>query len=65
MANSLGQNQTPKFVGPDFGPKCLQRLSADDTRRRRFIVDVVTLLVAVTGQNSSYVPSVNSDLLTI
>ena len=23
-----------QFVGPDLGPKCLQKLSADDTMRR-------------------------------
>ena len=31
-SNSLDQNQTRQFVNPDFGPDCLQRLSADDTQ---------------------------------
>ena len=29
------------FVGPDLGPNCLQRLSADDTSRQRVKVGVV------------------------
>ena len=29
------------FVGPDLGPNCLQRLSADNTSRQRVEVDVV------------------------
>ena len=31
MSNSLGPYETQSFVGPDLGPNCLQRLSADDT----------------------------------
>ena len=31
MSNSLGPDQgRQKNVGPDLGPNCLQRLSADD-----------------------------------
>ena len=29
----LDSSQTRHFVGPDRGPNCLKRLSADDTRR--------------------------------
>ena len=30
MPNSLEPDQDRRFVGPDLGPNCLQRLSADD-----------------------------------
>ena len=30
MSNSLDQDQAQHFVGPDLGPNCLQRLSADN-----------------------------------
>ena len=33
VSNSLDPDQVPCFVGPDLGPNCLQRLSADDTSR--------------------------------
>ena len=33
--NSLDQDQARHFVGPDLSPNCLQRLSADNTRRQR------------------------------
>ena len=29
MSNSLNPDQARHSVGPDLGPKCLQRLSAD------------------------------------
>ena len=35
MSNSLGPDQAGRFVGPDLGPNCLPRLSADDTGRQR------------------------------
>ena len=31
-ANSLDPDQARRFVGPDLGSNCLQKLSADDTR---------------------------------
>ena len=31
VSNSLNPDQAQHFVGPDLGPNCLQRLSADDT----------------------------------
>ena len=34
MSNILDPEQVRRFVGPDLGPSCLQRLSADDTRRQ-------------------------------
>ena len=33
MENRLDPDQARHFVGPDPGPICLQRLSADDTSR--------------------------------
>ena len=36
MSNSLNPDQARRFVGPDLGPNCLARLSADDTGRQRF-----------------------------
>ena len=36
MSNSLDPDQARRFVGPDLGPNCLPRLSADDTDRQRF-----------------------------
>ena len=29
-SNSLDPDQARRFIGPDLGPNCLQRLSADD-----------------------------------
>ena len=34
VSNSLNRDQAPFFVGPDFGPNCLQRLQADNTSRQ-------------------------------
>ena len=34
VSNSLNPDQDPHSVGPDLGPDCLQRLSADDKSRR-------------------------------
>ena len=33
MSNSLDSDQVRHFVGPDLGPNCLQRLSADGSSR--------------------------------
>ena len=35
MSNSLDPDQARQLVGPDLGPNCLPRLSADDTGRQR------------------------------
>ena len=35
MSNSLDPDQARLLVGPDLGPNCLPRLSADDTGRQR------------------------------
>ena len=34
-SNSLYPDQARRFVRPDLGPNCLQRLLADDTVRQR------------------------------
>ena len=34
VSNRLDPDQARHFVGPDLGPKCLQKLSADDTSRQ-------------------------------
>ena len=34
VSTNLVSDQTRPFVGPDLGPNCLQRLSADDTSRQ-------------------------------
>ena len=33
VSNSLGPDEAQNFVGPDLGPNCLQRLSADNKNR--------------------------------
>ena len=40
MSNSLDPDQTRHIVGPDLGPNCLQRLSADDTSWQRAMLEV-------------------------
>ena len=35
VSNSLDTDQARRLVGPNLGPNCLQRLSADDISRRR------------------------------
>ena len=37
VSNRLDPDQARRFVGPDLGPICLQRLSADGTRRQRVL----------------------------
>ena len=34
LSNSLDSDQARHSIGPDLGPNCLQRLSADDTSRQ-------------------------------
>ena len=35
VSNGFNPDQARFFVGPDLGPDCLQRISADDTSRER------------------------------
>ena len=37
VSNSLDPDQARHFVGPDLDPYCLQRLSAEDTSRKKKI----------------------------
>ena len=34
VSNSLDPDQVRHYVGPDLGPNCSQRVSADDTSRK-------------------------------
>ena len=35
VSNSFDPHQVRHFVSPSLGPNCLQRLTADDTSRKR------------------------------
>ena len=35
VSKSLDPDQARRFIGPDLGPDCLQKLSADDTSRQK------------------------------
>ena len=41
MSNSLDPDQARRIAGPDLGPNCLARLSADNTGRQR--VNILSL----------------------
>ena len=43
MSNSLDPDQARRIVGPDLGPNCLPRLSADDTGRQRVKDDLISV----------------------
>ena len=43
VSNSLDPDQAQHVVGPDLGPNCLQKLSADDTSRQRVKIVSTTL----------------------
>ena len=45
MSNSLDPDQARCFVRPGLGQNCLQRLSADNTRRQRVIKLSVWIVV--------------------
>ena len=49
MSNSLVPDQAGRFIEPVLGPKCLQKLSTDDTRRER----VKAVSKTCEGQQSS------------
>ena len=48
VSNSLDPDQARRFVGPDLGPNCLQRLSAEDASRQRV---KALILDGTTSQN--------------
>ena len=43
MSNNLDLDQARDFVGPDLGPNCLQKLSADDISRQRDKLAMINL----------------------
>ena len=45
MSNSLDPDQARHSVGPDLIPNCLQKLSADDTRRQRVNNNILPVAV--------------------
>ena len=45
MSNGLDPNLDRHSVGPDLGPKCLQRLSADDKKMQLAMKELITNLV--------------------
>ena len=45
VSNSLDPDQDRRSVGPDLGPNCLQKLSADNTSRQRVKSTNSTVLV--------------------
>ena len=58
MSNSLDPNQDQRFVGPDLGTNCLQRLSADDKdaaskeRVKHFVTSVFLLVILLYSYQS-------------
>ena len=52
MSNSLDPDQARRFVGPDLGPNCLQRLSADDTIRQSYNHEISVLITSVSSEDS-------------
>ena len=45
MSNDLGLDQDTRSVGPDLGPNCLQRLSADDKSMEREKIEILPRVV--------------------
>ena len=43
----LDLDQARHFVGPDLGPNCLQKLSADDTSRQRVDMSRIHVLSVI------------------
>ena len=48
MSNCFDPDQARRFVGPDLGPNCLKRLSADDT-------SIGNVLDRYTVSNANYI----------
>ena len=44
MSNRLDSDQARRFDGPELGPICLQRFSADDTRRQSVKTNVIGVI---------------------
>ena len=54
VSNSLDPDQARRFVEPNLGPNCLQKLSADDKSRVK-IVPLIIPLLGSTTDGLSYV----------
>ena len=53
MSNSLDPDQARQFGGPDLGPNCLQRLSADD----KLVTSRERVNISADDDESEYVQS--------
>ena len=63
MSSSLDPDQARQDVGPDLGPNCLQRLSADDTCRQKVNSSLIvnSLVWILTGSASQRQARVSRD----
>ena len=52
VSNSMDPDQARNIVGPDLGPNCLHKLSADDTSRQR-VNDRFDLMLNIPVNNIS------------
>ena len=52
VSNSMAPDQAQHIVGPDLGPNCLHKLSADDTSRQR-VNDRFDLMLNIPVNNIS------------
>ena len=59
VSNSLDPDQARQFVGPDLGPDCLRRLSADQTRQQK-----VNYVFTVCSIDSFFVPVINISVMS-
>ena len=50
----IGPDQAGHFVGPDHGPNCLHKLSADDTRSL-FTVKSISLFILFPLEETNFV----------
>ena len=51
VSNSLDADQARRFVGPDLGPNCLERLPANDKRRQRPLSVKSKVILRVQSKN--------------
>ena len=54
VSYSLDPDQARHSVGPDLGPNCLQRLSADGTRRQRVLTPSLCFCVNCNEAETSH-----------
>ena len=58
MSNSLDPDQAGHFVGPDLGPNCLQRLSADDKSRHEWEKELNIIFILTLKGNKSRIENI-------